>query len=130
MNVYVLFLTFILFNLVSGCTIEVLVKSNTAKSVFAQFTSPDGQKSPLWLFKKPTQNHRFQIKMDDCSKSPMVLETFEYNPVNGEKGKLIYSSKAFVNGNGYVDYIVSLCLPNPILVISGYQLNTLNNGWI
>ena len=110
MDRYVLLLTFGFFYLISGCTIEVLIKSNTAKTVYAQFTSPDGQKSPLWLFKNPTQNYRSEIKMDNCSKSPMIVDTYEYDQVTGEKGKLIHSSRAFVNGNGFVDYIVSSSL--------------------
>ncbi|KAE9553098.1 hypothetical protein FO519_003687 [Halicephalobus sp. NKZ332] len=35
----------------------------------------------------------------------MVMDTYEFNSVNGEHGKLIHSSKAFVNGNGFVDYV-------------------------
>uniref|UniRef100_A0AC34R488 Uncharacterized protein n=1 Tax=Panagrolaimus sp. JU765 TaxID=591449 RepID=A0AC34R488_9BILA len=89
-----------------ACTIEVLIKSSTHKAVYAQFTSPDGQKSPLWLFKTPTQNHRFEIKMDNCSKSPMIVDTFEFDKATGQKGKLIHSTRSFVNGNGFVDYTI------------------------
>ena len=60
-----------------------------------------------WLFRNLHQNERFQIKMNDCSKSPMIVETYKVEGKN-KRGALIHSTKAFVNGNGYIDYAVSL----------------------
>uniref|UniRef100_A0A914ZA67 Uncharacterized protein n=1 Tax=Panagrolaimus superbus TaxID=310955 RepID=A0A914ZA67_9BILA len=43
--------------------------------------------------------------MNDCSQSPMIVETYKVEGKN-KKGPLVHSTKAFVNGNGYIDYSI------------------------
>uniref|UniRef100_A0A7E4VE50 ZP domain-containing protein n=1 Tax=Panagrellus redivivus TaxID=6233 RepID=A0A7E4VE50_PANRE len=105
-TVLTLALLLIIIENVLSCTIEIMVKSDSRKPVYAQYTAPDGQKSPLWLFKKINQNQRFNIVLETCAKAPMIVDLFEVKP-DGEPGAKIDSTSAIVNGNGFVDYVIT-----------------------
>ncbi|CCG28053.1 TransThyretin-Related family domain [Caenorhabditis elegans] len=89
---------------ITACDITATMTSQTYHLVYAQFTFHNETRSPVYQFNQDGEMKTVHITGTFCNMKPTRLDAYKTYPKLGDKP--CGSSQAFIEGFGYVNYVV------------------------